>query len=177
MSGPVEVTLGEHTVPVYAQRHAYLSNRLGRFVDGMLERVGDLDASELLEAVTQSSYELLCVLIPSLEKRMPEYEFRGYGSREAMDEGIYEEEADRSPTVPEIRTALEVAARVNSFDVLKHVWGVLDPSLLRGLVNAQVAEALTAQTSPTSRTSPSGNGASASMSSGMTPPASTESGG
>ena len=29
---PVEVTLGEHTVPVYAQRHAYLINRLGRFI-------------------------------------------------------------------------------------------------------------------------------------------------
>jgi len=176
MSGPVEVTLGEHTVPVYAQRHAYLSNRLGRFVDGLLERVGDLDAADLIVAVQQSSYELLCVLIPSLEKRLPEYEFRGYSSREAMDEDIYEEEADRSPTVPEIRTALEVAARVNSFDVLKHLWGVLDPSLLRGLVNAQVADAIT-QNSPTSRTSPSGNGVSASMSSGTTPPASTESGG
>ena len=32
MAAPSEVTLGEHTVPVYAQRHAYLINRLGRFL-------------------------------------------------------------------------------------------------------------------------------------------------
>jgi hypothetical protein len=42
------VTLGEHTLPVYAQRHAYLMNRLGRFVDELLERVGDLDTSGLI---------------------------------------------------------------------------------------------------------------------------------
>jgi len=171
MPGPVEVTLGEHTVPVYAQRHAYLANRLGRFVDDVLERVGDLDASGLVEAMQQSSYELLCVVIPNLSQRMPEYEFRGFGSREAMDEGIYEEEADRSPTLPEIRAAFEAASKVNSFDVVRHLWGVLDPSLLRGIVNAQVAEAIS-QTSPNSH---SANGASASMSSGQTSPTSTPS--
>jgi len=166
---PLEITLGEHTLPVYPQRHAYLSNRLGRFIDDLLERVGDLDTSGLIVAVQQSSYELLCVLVPNLEKRVPEYEYRGYASREAMDRDEYEERTDRSPTIPEIRTALEVAAKVNSFDVLKHLGAVLDPTLLKGIVNAQVAEAIS-QTSPSS---PSANGASASTNSGTRPPTST----
>jgi hypothetical protein len=88
-----------------------------------------------------------------------------------MDAGDYDEEADRSPTLPEIRTAFEVASKVNAFDVLKHIWGVFDPSLLRGIVNEQVAEAIS-QTSPSS---PSVNGTSASTSSGTTPPTSTAS--
>jgi hypothetical protein len=171
MSVPAEVTLGEHTVPVYAQRHAYLANRLGRFIDTLLERVGDLDASGLIAAMQQSSYELLCVVIPNLGQRLPEYEFRGFGSREAMDADESDENVDRSPTLPEIRTAFEVASKVNSFDVLRHLWGVVDPSLLRGIVNAQVAEAIS-QTSPNSH---SGNGASVSTSSGMTGPTSTAS--
>ena len=169
---PVEVTLGEHTVPVYAQRHAYLANRLGGFVDNVLERVGDLDASGLIEAVQQSSYELLCVLIPNLSKRIPEYEFRGFGSADAMVADDYDEEVDKSPTVPEIRTAFEVASRVNSFDVLRHLWAVVDPQLLRGMVNAQVATAIS-QTSPSS---PYANGGSGSTSSGTTSPTSTPSG-
>lgn len=166
-----EITLGEHTLPVYAQRHAYLTNRLGRFLDDLLERVGELDTGGIIAALQASSYELLCALVPNLEKRIPEYEYRGFSSREAMDEDIYEEEADKSPTVPEIRAALETAARVNSFDVFKHVMGVLDPSLLRGIVNAQVAEAI----SQTSQNSPSGNGGSPLTTSGTTPPTSTAS--
>jgi hypothetical protein len=104
--------------------------------------------------------------VPNLEKRIPEYEFRGYGSREAMDAGEYDEQADHSPTVPEIRAAFEVASAVNSFDIIRHVWAVVDPSLLRGVINAQVAEAIS-QTSPSL---PSENGASVSTSFGMTPP-------
>jgi hypothetical protein len=166
MSTPTEVTLGEHTLPIYAQRHAYLMNRAGRFVDEIVKRVADLDTSQILVALQESSYELLCVLIPNLEKRVPEYEFRGFGSREAMDAGDYDEEADRSPTLPEIRTAFEVASRVNAFDVVKHIWGIFDPSLLRGIVNEQITEAI----SKTSPSSPSVNGTSASTSSGTTPP-------
>jgi hypothetical protein len=166
-----EVTLGEHTIPVYAQRHAYLSNRLGRFLDGFLERVGDLEPRDLVAALQSNSYELLSVLLPNLEKRVPEYEFRGYGSREAMDADDYDENLDKSPTVPEIRAAFEVASRVNGFDVLSHLWKVIDPSLLRGVINAQIAEAVS-QTSPTS---PSENGTSDLTSSGMTPPTSTPS--
>lgn len=171
MPTPPEVTLGEHTVPVYAQRHAYLQNRLGRFIDHLLDEGLD-DAGSILDVVQQSAYELLCVLIPNLEKRVPEYEFKGYASREAYEAGDYDEETDRSPTVPEIRGAFAVAARVNAFDALRAVWQLVDPQLLRGVVTAQLAQAI----SPTSPTSPSANGTSASTSSGMTDPTSTPSG-
>lgn len=166
---PAEVTLGEHTLPVYAQRHAYLQNRLGRFIDRLVDE--GVEAGNVLDIVQSSAYELLVVLIPNLDKRVPEWEFKGYGSREAMDAGEYDEQTDRSPTVPEIRTAFEVAAKVNSFDVLKAVWKVVDPQLLRGLVTEQIAEAI----SPTSPTLPSENGASTSTPSTTTGPTSTPS--
>jgi hypothetical protein len=170
-SAPAEVTLGDHTSPVYAQRHAYLLNRLGRYVDELLESVTDLDTTGLPAALQTHAYGLLAALIPSFAKRVPEYEFKGYADRAAMDAEAYDPEADRSPTLPEIREAFAVASRVNGFDILTHLGKVLDPSLLRGVVNAQVAEAIS-QTSPTS---PSANGTSGLTSSGTTPPTSTPS--
>lgn len=166
-SAQAEVTLGEHVLPVYAQRHAYLQNRLGRFIDGLVD--DGVEAGNVLDAVQNSAYELLVVLIPNLDKRVPEWEFKGYGSREALEQGDYDEQVDKSPTVPEIRQAFEVAAKVNSFDVLKAVWKVVDPQLLRGLVTAQIAEAI----SPTLPISPSENGASTSTPSTTTGPTST----
>lgn len=170
MSGPVEITLGEHTIPVYAQRHAYLINRLGRVLADLQETAGNIETADVLAYVQAHAYELLCALMPNLDKRLPEYEFRGYGSREAMDAGEYDEQADRSPTLPEIREALTRASEVNGFDVFVHLKGLVDPKLLRGWVSAQLAEAI----SPTLPSSPSANGESASTSS-MTPaPTSTE---
>jgi hypothetical protein len=169
MADPVEVTLGQHTVPVYAQRHAYLTNRLGRFLSELQDTAGDLQADQLLAYVQERSYELLCALLPGLEKRIPEYEYRGFGSREAMDNGDYDEQADRSPTLPEIRHALTEASRVNGFDVLLHLKALVDPQLVRSWLSAQVAEAIL-QNSPSS---PSANGVSASTSSTTPPPTQT----
>jgi hypothetical protein len=169
---PVEVTLGEHTVPVYAQRHAYLINRLTRFMTDLQTSAGDLEADRLATYVQERSYELLCALMPGLEKRVPEYEYRGYGSREAMDTGDYDPEADRSPTVPEIRTALTEASRINGFDVLLHLKALVDPQLVRAWVSAQIAE----QISPSSPSSPSANGGSGSTSSTTSAPTPTPNG-
>jgi len=172
MSGtPVEVTLGDHTIPVYAQRHAYLLNRLGRFISDLQASAGDVEGDVLLAFLQARSYELLCALMPNLDKRLPEYEYRGYGSREAMEAGDYDEHVDKSPTLPEIRHALEVASTVNGFDVLVHLKALIDPKLVRGWLSAQVAEAILAS----SPSSPSANGGSASTSSGTTPPTSTAS--
>jgi hypothetical protein len=167
-----EITLGDHTLPVYAQRHAYLANRLGRFIDELVQRSQDLDANGIVGALQESSYELLCALVPNMEKRIPEYEYRGFSSREAMEAGDYDEQLDKSPTLPEIRAAFTIASKVNAFDVLTHLKGIIDPSLLRGVVNAQIAEAIS-QNSPSSL---SENGASDLTTSGTTPPASTVNG-
>lgn len=169
MAGTVEVTLGEHTVPVYAQRHAYLINRLAGFMAELQDSAGNIDASEALDYVQQHSYQLLCALMPNLDKRLPEYEYCGYASREAMDAGDYDEQADRSPTLPEIRTALTEASRVNGFDVLIHLKALVDPKLVKSWLTAQLAEAMS-QTSPSSL---SANGGSASTSSTTKPPTST----
>jgi hypothetical protein len=166
--GPVEVTLGQHTIPVYAQRHAYLINRVGRFIRDLQQSAGDTGSDDLLPYIQARSYELLCALMPNLEKRLPEYEYRGYSSREAMDAGDYDPEQDQSPTLPEIRRALTEASTVNGFDVLLHLRALVDPQLVKGWVSAQVAEAIL-QTSPSS---PSANGASDSTTSTPKPPTS-----
>jgi hypothetical protein len=168
----VEVTLGEHTLPVYAQRHAYLLNRVGRFMRDLQETAGDLEGDDVAGYVQRHAYDLLCALMPGFEKRMPEYEFRGYRSREAMDAGDYDEEADRSPTLPEIRTALTRASEVNGFDVLIHLKSLIDPKLVRGWLSAQLAEQIL-QNSPSS---PSANGTLDSTSSGTNPPIPTGNG-
>jgi hypothetical protein len=93
---PLEITLGEHTLPVYPQRHAYLSNRLGRFIDDLLQDAsGTSTPAASSTAVQQSSYELLCVLVPNLEKRVPEYEF-GATHPGRRWTGDYDEQADKS---------------------------------------------------------------------------------
>lgn len=89
MGGQVMVTLGDHTLPIVPQRHAYLQHELG----GLL----GMDALESPEQAAKASkgrlYEVLCVLmpggkglegeqVPGLAQRMPEYEFMGYASRE-----------------------------------------------------------------------------------------------
>jgi hypothetical protein len=165
---PVEVTLGEHTIPVYAQRHAYLINRLGKFLSEIQDNIGDTDSDDLLSFIQGRSYELLCAMMPNLGKRMPEYEYLGYASREAMEANDYEEEADRSPTLPEIRNALTVASTVNGFDVFVHLKALVDPKLVRGWISAQLAEAILGN----SLNSPSENGDSALTSSTTTPPTS-----
>lgn len=168
---PVEVTLGEHTIPVYAQRHAYLINRLGRFMHELQDSAGGIEAGNLLAYAQERSYELLCALMPNLDKRLPEYEFRGYASRDAMTAGDYDEQMDRSPTLPEIRHALTTASEINGFDVLLHLKALIDPKLVQSWVSAQVAEAILVS----SPSSPSANGGSDSTSSGTRPPTSTQS--
>ena len=86
-----------------------------------------------------------------------------------MDAGDYDPEADRSPTMPEIRGALTEASTVNGFDVLLHLKALVDPQLVRGWMTAQLAEAIL-ENSPSS---PSANGTSDSTSSTTTAPTST----
>jgi hypothetical protein len=171
MSTPVKVQLGNHELDVYAQRHAYLANKLGKFVSALAETGSEITSDKILSFGQERVYELLCVVIPQLGKRMPEYEFLGYASKEAQTAGEYDPEQDKSPTVPEIHDALVAVGRVNRFDILKHLGKVFDPDLVRAAVNQQVA----AQVLKTSPSSPSTNGDSAPTSSGTTPPTPTQS--
>jgi hypothetical protein len=171
MSQPTKVILGEHELDVYPQRHAYLANKLGKFISELAETGGDITTENILSFGQQRIYELLCVVIPQLGKRMPLYEFLGYPSNEALQAGEYDVAQDKSPTVPEIHDALAVVGRVNRFDILKHLAKVFDPNLVRAAINQQVA----AQVLKTSQNLPSTNGDSDPMISGTSAQTSTPS--
>jgi hypothetical protein len=173
MQNGTEITLGEHKLPVLPQSIGYLTHRLGPRLQEILE--GDTDG---LAGVTDKAYETLAVFIPSLPETLPRYEFRGYASTEALEAGRYDEEADRSPNVPQIKTAFEAVFKINGGEVLSNLKALLGPAITQrvlALVTATVAEKFPSEISGSSPTSPSTSGESASTSSSTTPPTSASS--
>jgi hypothetical protein len=133
---PVHVTLGEHEYPCYAQRHAYLTNRLGKAM-GVLSDPDLLGASNFVATLGTGAYDLLAVFYPKI---MPRFEFMGFPTAEAFEAGEYDEVYDHSPTVSQIRTALETALKVNGLDLVKHLGKVIDLDLLQAYVNKTMAD-------------------------------------
>lgn len=166
----IKVTLGAHEVPVYPQRHAYLTNKLGKWFGTIIGSQQELEGVNTLGFLGERTYEVLGVMIPTLPKRMPKWEWDGYGSADAAERGEYVEDDDKSPTVPEIIDAFQVAIEVNRFDVFKAVMKVVDPQLIRSWINAKLAEQLTSTALPNS---PSHNGESDQMNFGTTAPISS----
>jgi hypothetical protein len=167
-----KVTLGAHEVDVYAQRHAYLTNKLAGFFQELT--AADVDATNAADVVTllgDRTYDLLGVVLPQYTKRCPKYEFAGYGSQEAYEHGDYVEELDKSPSFPEMVNAFEVAAQVNRFDVLKVLGKVFDANMLKTWVNSQIADAILTSSASLPATS---DGSPGSTSSGAKSPTSTE---
>lgn len=177
---PVEIKLADHTIRVVGQKHAYLLHEVPKFLaklpDGARAFIdsadGDLgDITEQLPGfLGEHVYEALALLIPGadgkpggLENILPEHEFRGFATREAMDAGEYDPAYDKSPSFDEIVGAFEAVIKVNRFEVFRHVkdalgaGGGLDPTKARSMI---------------SPSSPRTNGASAPTSSGTTPPTS-----
>lgn len=142
--------LGEHTYPVYAQRHAYLMNKLGKQA-AALASLGEGDSlSSVDNAVSmlgERVYGILKVLIPQL---MPEYEFRGYATVEAMEKDEYQEEYDKSPSVPEVIDAVQLCLKVNRLDLAAHLGKIVDLDMVRAFVNSQLANSFEATLSRTS---------------------------
>lgn len=161
-----EITLGDVTVPVYPQRHAYLSNRLGRTFAAFVESSEELTTENFLLFLGEKTYDVLAALIPALPARMPRHVFAGYGSEAALEAGDYDEAADASPTFPEIVAAFETVWRVNRFDVLGNLGKIVDPTLLRSLIRVQMTERL----STISASSPPPSGESDPTSSGPSDP-------
>lgn len=167
------VTLGDHEVDVYPQRHAYLTNKLAAFFRELVETDTDInDAAGVVTLLGDRAYDLLGVVLPQYTKRCPLYEFRGYSSESAMEEGLYDERSDKSPSFPEMVGAFETAASVNRFDVFAVLGKVIDPKLLKTWINSKVAEAI----STASVSLPAAKDGAASTSSGPSSPTSTESG-
>lgn len=98
------ITLGGHkAIPVVPQKHARLRNRLS--AEDFASIMGKNYAAE--------SYRLLSILIPEVPKRIPLWEYEGYGSQEHMDRGEYVDDLDNSPTTAEIVNAFEKALMVS----------------------------------------------------------------
>lgn len=132
-----------HEIPCYPQRHAYLENRVGKFGDLLVDGLqvdGTPSVSAVLASAGSRAYELLCALIPNLAKRIPEYEFRGFGSREAYEDGDYDEAKDRSPSFAQIVAAFETAIKVNRFDVFTALKAVVDPKAIRVRVSEWILD-------------------------------------
>lgn len=150
LSNVPHVQLGAHSYAVYPQRHAYLTNKLGRAF-GRLEGMSGLSGEEGVEGIVgafgERAYDLLAVFIPRL---MPEYEFRGFATREAMEAGEYVEEYDSSPSFPEVVAAFQTCLSVNRLDLLQHLGKVVDLQLLRVYLNQAMTEMFESRTLPSS---------------------------
>lgn len=154
-------------VPVYAQKWAYLNNRLGRTLNEFIASGSALSGAGVAAYAGAGAYKLLCTLVPNFAKFVPEWKWMGYGSQSAMDAGVYDEDEDHSPTFPEIVTAFETVIRVNRFDLVKELRHLVDPQtadLIRKKIRVDVATAI----SESSPESPSPSGASAPTSSSTT---------
>ena len=165
----IPVELGAHSYRIVPQRTGYLKRKLGAFVGGLEEwSNADIEgAGDLWSLLEDRAYELLAILIPDL---MPRWEFEGFASQTAADEDQYDEEADRSPTMPQIKTAFVSALQVNDFDWLKHLKNFIGPDLLRAQIRAFLAnwtqEQMQSRSSPSLPTPPLTNGESDQTTSG-----------
>jgi hypothetical protein len=105
------VELGDHRVPIVAQRHARLRRHLS-IEDFQAIMSGDYG---------HESYRVLTILVPELPRVIPEWEWEGFADEESFGrwkageplEETYVESADRSPTPDQIVYAFEVALKVS----------------------------------------------------------------
>lgn len=149
-------------IPVVAQRHARLRHLL---------KAEDFQA--ILGAdYSREAYRVLGVLIPALPDAVPEHEWEGFASREAMDADDYDEAHDTSPTPAEIIAAFEMAVKVNGGGRLGKIVELVQAG--QGLAKLN-AEAMAGSTTPGSPGSPGANGESPSTSTGPSSPVSIES--
>lgn len=86
-------------IPVVAQKHAKLRNRLSR---------ADLEAIMTSDYAAQS-YRVLGILIPALPEAIPLWEWEGYLSQEDMEAYRIDLEGGNAPTTEEMVNAFEAA--------------------------------------------------------------------
>jgi len=173
----IDIQLGEHEYRVQPQRHAYLKRELRKFVEN-LSSLGETAVDDLLDVGTDQVYKLLAVLIPDL---MPKWEWDGYGTPQAAERDEYHQEADRSPTAPEIKGALQAAVQVNEFDWVGQLKNFIGPDLIRAQIRTALAQRaaeaahqrqMKMESPQPSMSSPPQNGESAPTTSGTSAPTS-----
>ena len=111
------------TVPISPQSHARLRIKLPQVLSAdELTTVRDTfaadevkvdDLAAFLLRFTGKAYAVLLVLAPALEAAMPEHEWQGFGSPEAMAAGEYVDEDDNAPSYDQMLGAFDTALQVN----------------------------------------------------------------
>lgn len=147
-----EVVLGDETYTVVPQRIGYLRSKLGVVLSGILD--AELRGDNVVDVLGDKLYGVLQVFIPDL---MPEWEFHGFPTREAMDADEYNEEYDSSPSATQIKRAMQAVADVNEIDLLRHLGKLIGPDLIRGYLARAVADSMEAnlpRSQPTNGESP-----------------------
>lgn len=166
-SGQTEVQIGNVLVPIYPQRQGYLANRLGSTISGFVESGQDISTENFVLWIGDRAYDVLDTLTGGrLSKRISRHEYAGFATKEAMDAGDYDEQADVSPDFPQTVAAFEAVWRVNRFDVLGKLSALVDPTMLRAWIRVQMTERL----STISASSPPVPGESDRTSSGLSDP-------
>lgn len=172
MSDPVQITLGDRTYGVRAQRIGRLADKLGDRFGQIVDMELGGDGASQLASLGGAAHEILRVFIPEV---MPLPEFLGYASEADMREGRRpsDPDADRSPTLPEIEQAFRTAFDVNGFGVLGHLKALVEPEVLRKMITLQISRTLTSG-SGGSPSSPQPSGESDQPSSGTSAPSTPE---
>lgn len=189
-----EITLGENTYTVVAQRHAYLERRLGpQFAEAVSLVSGG--ASQLIASGSEGYHGILSIFIPDL---MPLWEWRGFGSLSAYEQTTlwkttdgsqgtdqYDERQDKSPDLDQMVEAFEAVSEVNRIDMLGKLKELAGPDFfgsrlwtaLRARVEVEGIRLLTnlPPGDKPSPSSPQSNGVSDQTSGGTLPPTSESS--
>jgi hypothetical protein len=160
-----KVKLGTSEYEVIPQPWPYLKHELEQFGLSLsdVEAFGAMQEGNVhgaIESIGERAHALLNIFIPEL---MPVHRWNGYASAEAMEEGTYDKEAARkAPAFAEIVDAFEIAFRVNRFDVVGHLKGVLPADAIRRELRIELANRMAGEMpSPNeSSTSPLPSGAS-----------------
>lgn len=141
MTDTAHVQLGRHALPCYPQTWTRIVKRLGRLGDAFTGAITEegFDGSKLVGSLGDRIYDALVAFIPNLPERMPEYEFHGYGSREAYDSDDYDERQDNAPTFPQFLDAFDVIIEVNGGKRFMDALGKVFPA---EWVRAKLAEAI-----------------------------------
>lgn len=135
--GQVKTKLGPYEYVLYPQKYGRLRNRLG-------DLMKDLEGGNLIPQNTTNivavfggvTYNLLQVFIPDI---MPEHEFEGFPTREAMEADEYDEDYDHSPTSPEIDDALTKAWQLNA-GALNRLKNLISPGVIRAMIEGKLLD-------------------------------------
>jgi hypothetical protein len=154
LGGPVvHIRLGDYEYDVVPQRIGYLRSRFGVALAGL--DTSDLSSSNVMEFLGDRVHAVLSVFIPDL---MPAWEFKGFPTREAMEQDDYDPDYDKSPSASQIKTALLRAAEVNEIDLLKHLGKLIGPDLIRTWAQTVMIDSMKANLSSSAPTNGDGAG-------------------